>query len=153
MGTCLGKVRSKNIVNEENYNSFKGKGEYNMKSAKIQPSEMKVMNVLWEDSPIRASEIVERLSAQTSWSANTIYTLITRIIKKGFVQRTDPGFWCTPLVSKEEVQREENQSLLDLLYEGSAKKLFARMLGDCKLSQNDIEEIQELLNEARGEPK
>lgn len=124
-----------------------------MKSAKIQPSEMKVMNVLWEDSPIRASEIVERLSAQTSWSANTIYTLITRIIKKGFVQRTDPGFWCTPLVSKEEVQREENQSLLDLLYEGSVKKLFARMLGDCKLSQNDIEEIQELLNEARGEPK
>ena len=77
MGTCLGKVRSKNIVNEENYNSFKRKGEYNMKSAKIQPSEMKVMNVLWEDSPIRASEIVERLSAQTSWSANTIYRLIT----------------------------------------------------------------------------
>ena len=124
-----------------------------MKSAKIQPSEMKVMNVLWEDSPIRASEIVERLSAQTSWSANTIYTLITRIIKKGFVQRTDPGFWCTPLVSKEEVQREENQSLLDLLYEGSAKKYVERMLGDCKFSQNDIEEIQELLNDARGEPK
>lgn len=47
-----------------------------MKSAKIQPSEMKVMNVLWEDSPMRASEIVERLSAQTSWSVNTIYTLI-----------------------------------------------------------------------------
>lgn len=120
-----------------------------MKSIKLQPSEMKIMNVLWENYPLRASEISEILGPQTGWSANTIYTLITRIIKKGYIHRSDPGFWCSPLISKEDVQREENRSLIDMLYEGSAKKLFARMIGDCKLSNQDIDDIQCMLEKAR----
>lgn len=113
----------------------------------LQPGELKIMNIVWEKAPIRASEIANLLSAQTGWSKNTIYTLTTRIIEKGFIRRTDPGFICEPAVSREEIQRRENRSLLDALYNGSAKLLFARILGDEMLPKEDISELREMLEQ------
>lgn len=113
----------------------------------LQPGELKIMNIVWEKAPIRASEIANILSAQTGWSKNTIYTLTTRIIEKGFIRRTDPGFICEPAVSREEIQRRENRSLLDALYNGSAKLLFARILGDEMLPKEDISELREMLEQ------
>lgn len=119
-----------------------------MKQKDLQPCEMKVMNVVWDEHPIRANRIAAILMPQTGWSKNTIYTLITRIIAKGLMQRTDPGFVCEPLITREEIQRKENQSFLDLLYKGSAKLLFARMLGDEQLSKEDLAELREMLDRA-----
>ena len=113
----------------------------------LQPGELKIMNIVWEKAPIRASKIANILSAQTGWSKNTIYTLTTRIIEKGFIRRTDPGFICEPAVSREEIQRRENRSLLDALYNGSAKLLFARILGDEMLPKEDISELREMLEQ------
>lgn len=122
-----------------------------MKRRDLQPCEMKIMNVVWDEHPIRANRIAAILMPQTGWSKNTIYTLITRIVAKGLMQRTDPGFVCEPLITREEVQRKENQSFLDLLYNGSAKLLFARMLGDEKLSREDLAELREMLDRAEQE--
>lgn len=83
-----------------------------MRGKDLQPSELKIMNIVWQEHPIPAKRIVQLLTPETGWSKNTIYTLTTRIIAKGFIRRTDPGFVCEPLVTREEVQRRENQSLL-----------------------------------------
>ena len=122
-----------------------------MKGKDLQPCEMKVMNVVWDEHPIRANRIAAILMPQTGWSKNTIYTLITRIVAKGLMQRTDPGFVCEPLITREEVQRKENQSFLDMLYHGSAKLLFARMIGDETLSAEDIAELRAMLDRAEEE--
>lgn len=118
-----------------------------MPKKELQPSELKVMQVVWSNAPIRASEIVAQLETETGWAKNTIYTLITRAVNKGFIQRTDPGFVCTPLVSREEIQRHENQTFLKRLYNGSAKQLFARMIGDHNFSREDLEEIRAMLDQ------
>ncbi|MDR3766432.1 MAG: BlaI/MecI/CopY family transcriptional regulator [Butyricicoccus sp.] len=118
-----------------------------MPKKELQPSELKVMQVVWSNAPIRASEIVAQLVSETGWSKNTIYTLITRAVNKGFIQRTDPGFICTPLVSREEIQRHENQTLLNRLYNGSAKQLFARMMGDHTFSKEDLTDIRAMLDQ------
>lgn len=119
-----------------------------MRGKDLQPSELKIMNIVWQEHPIPAKRIVQLLTPETGWSKNTIYTLTTRIIAKGFIRRTDPGFVCEPLVTREEVQRRENQSLLNRLYGGSAALLFARMLGDSALKKDEITELRNLLAEA-----
>lgn len=113
----------------------------------LQSGELKVMNVVWEKAPIRASEIASILSAETGWSKNTVYTLTTRIVAKGFIRRTDPGFVCEPAVTREEIQRRENRSLLDSLYNGSAKLLFARLLHDEELPREELSELRSMLEE------
>ncbi len=121
-----------------------------MAKKELQPSELKVMHVIWTSAPIKASEIAARLAPETGWSKNTIYTLLTRAVNKGFVQRTDPGFICSPLISREEVQRHENHTFLERLYNGSAKQLFARMIGDHAFSPEDLADIRAMIDQEEG---
>ena len=67
---------------------------------KLQDAELKVMNVIWREQPVKASKIVKILAGETGWNMNTTYTLIKRCIEKGAVERSEPGFVCRALVTK-----------------------------------------------------
>ncbi len=45
-------------------------------SERISDAEHAVMEVLWEESPLTAQEVVERVPAERDWSANTVKTLL-----------------------------------------------------------------------------
>lgn len=95
---------------------------------KLQDSELKVMNVIWKEQPVRAKRIVEVLSAETGWNVNTTYTIIKRCIEKGAVERSEPGFTCCALVTKKDVQNAELDRLIDRLFDGSLDKLYYTLL-------------------------
>ena len=79
---------------------------------KLFDSELKVMEPLWDDGPQTAGALARRLAERCGWNRNTTYTVIKKLIDKGAVSRTDPGFLCTPLISREQVQRQETEHLL-----------------------------------------
>ena len=70
---------------------------------KLFDSELKVMSVLWRDGDVPAKYIAKLLTEELGWNVNTTYTLIKRCIKKGAIERSDPGFMCHALVPKEAV--------------------------------------------------
>ena len=80
---------------------------------KLFDSELKVMSVLWRDGDVPAKYIAKLLTEELGWNVNTTYTLIKRCIKKGAIERSEPGFMCHALVPKEEVQEAETHELLD----------------------------------------
>ena len=114
---------------------------------KLQDAELKVMNVIWREQPVRAARVVEVLAEQTGWNVNTTYTLIKRCIQKGAVERSDPGYICRALVAKEDVQREETDRLIDKIFDGSADKLFAALLGRKKLPRDEIEKLRAIIGQ------
>jgi predicted transcriptional regulator len=114
---------------------------------KLQDSELKVMHVIWQEQPVRAKRIVEALAEETGWNINTVYTLIKRCIEKGAVERSEPGFVCRALVAKEDVQRQETDRLIDKMFDGSADKLFASLLGRKRLSAEEIERLRAIIGE------
>ena len=116
-------------------------------SKKLQDSELKVMNVIWREQPVPAARVAEILKGDIGWNVNTCYTLIKRCIEKGAVERTDPGFICRALVSKEDIQQEETESLIDKIFDGSADKLFAALLGSNRLSKSEVERFQKMIDE------
>ena len=59
---------------------------------KLFASELKVMSVLWRDGDVPAKHIAKLLTEELGWNVNTTYTLIKRCIKKGAIERSDPGF-------------------------------------------------------------
>lgn len=114
---------------------------------KLFDSELKVMDVLWKEGDTTAKRIAEILKEDTGWNVNTTYTLIKRCIKKGAIERTEPNFMCHALIPKEEVQEAETNELIDKIYDGSADKLFAALLGRKKLSAEQIEELKKIVGE------
>jgi len=113
---------------------------------KLQDSELKVMNVIWREQPVPAARVAELLKSEIGWNVNTCYTLIKRCIEKGAVVREDPGFVCRALVTKEEAQRAETEGLIDKLFDGSADKLFAALLGSRRLSSDEIGRLREMVD-------
>lgn len=96
---------------------------------KLGDAELKVMQVLWRTGGCPARQVAEEMTAAWGWNANTTYTLLRRCVQKGAVRRTEPGFFCTPCVAQEEVQRSAAGALLEKLFEGAAEKHVCRAAG------------------------
>lgn len=114
---------------------------------KLFDSELKVMDVLWKRDDTPAKEIAKVLTAELGWNVNTTYTLIKRCISKGAIQRSEPGFLCHALIPKSAVQEAETDELINKVYDGSADKLFAALLGRKQLSPQQIEKLRQIVGD------
>ena len=114
---------------------------------KLFDSELKVMDVLWREGDLPAKAIARTLTEEIGWNVNTTYTLIKRCIAKEAIERSEPGFMCRALVSKEQVQQEETQELIDKVFDGSADKLFASLLGGRRISREQLMQLRSMIDE------
>ena len=116
---------------------------------KISDAEWLVMKVIWQESPLTASSVINQLKLATEWSPKTVQTLIGRLVKKGALgvkmDTTLNEYY--PLVSKEDCMREETKTFLQKVYGGSLKVLIANFVNNETLSPKEIEELKSLLNE------
>lgn len=119
----------------------------NPKIIKLGNAELKVMNVLWSEGDCTAKHISDIISERLGWNMNTTYTLIKRCVKKGAIERSEPNFMCRALVSRETVREAETNELLDKLYDGSADKLFAALVGRKRLSPEQIEKLKKIIGD------
>ena len=113
---------------------------------KLFESEAKVMEIIWEKTPISAKDISLLAAEAIGWNKNTTYTVIKKLEAKGFIKREDPGFICTPLVSQSQMQKVEVLSLVKKVFGGSRKALFSALLEDEPLSDEEINELRKLID-------
>lgn len=126
------------------YCSSLQKGRDNMK---LFDSELKIMDVLWKEGDLTAKAISDRLKTEIGWNMNTTYTVIKKCVAKGAIRRSEPNFLCHALITKEEAQQAETDELIGKLYDGSADKLFAALLGRKKLSAEQIEKLKQIVGD------
>ena len=103
------------------------------------------MEVLWREGDLPAGQIVKILKEETGWNRNTTYTVIKKCVDKGAVRRTEPGFVCSALISRQEVQDYETEELIDRMFDGSREKFFAAFLDGGKLSRQEVEQLKKMI--------
>lgn len=113
---------------------------------KLFDSEAKVMDIIWENGRISAKSISLIAAERIGWNKNTTYTVIKKLESKGFIRREDPGFICTPLVSRNEMQKAEAESLISKVFGGSRRALFSALLEDEPLTEDEIKELKALID-------
>ena len=114
---------------------------------KLFDSEIKVMEIIWENEPVSAKQISLIAAEQIGWNKNTTYTVINKLEGKGYIRREDPRFICSSLISREEVCKNEAKSLVDKLFGGSKKALFSALLEDEKLTSDELDELRRMIEE------
>lgn len=120
-----------------------------MKSIKISDAELKVMKYIWEQEGIKASNLVKLIKADLGWSRTTTYTQINRLIDKGAIKKDASEFSCYSLVSKQLIQLEETQHLIDKLYKGSRKLFLSAFLEQEKLTDEELNEIRQMIEKRK----
>jgi BlaI family penicillinase repressor len=112
---------------------------------RISNAELEVMKILWrEGAPVSFTDIRVELQRTTAWEKSTINTLIRRLTDKNVisVEKREMAYY-TPNLTEAEYARSEEQSMLDKLYGGSAKRFVAALVDSGKLSESDIDELKD----------
>lgn len=118
----------------------------------ISAAEWEVMKICWlKSTPCTANEIVKALEQSTDWKPNTIKTLIGRLVKKGALGFKEEGrvYIYNPLVTEQDCIQAESKFFLTRVFGGALKPMLVTFLQEEKLSQEDIEELKQLLEERK----
>ena len=78
------------------------------------------------------------------WKKSTTYTVIKKLIDKGIVKNENTIV--SALVTKEEVDRQDSEDLLQRTSKGNIPAFFAAFLKDRKLSKEDVEHIRDIID-------
>lgn len=118
---------------------------------KISQSELEVMDVLWREAPLGASEVAARLASKKDWSARTVKTLLARLVEKGVLTTQPDGrrFLYTPAISRDSYAGPATRNFAKRLFGGRAAPLVAHLAEGDGLAQDDIAEIEALLEKLK----
>lgn len=112
----------------------------------ISKSEWKIMQVLWDESPLRMGEIVDALK-HSKWKRTTIQTMVNRLVAKGFIETDRKGyaFLYYPKVKEKKQKAATSKEFVDEIYNGSLAGFIEGYLSLEKLSSEEKEKIKELI--------
>lgn len=119
---------------------------------RISDAEHVVMEVLWTESPLTAQEVGERIDPVRGWSANTVKTLLGRLLGKAVIAHEADGrrYLYRPLVARDDYVSGESQRLMDRLFGGRLTPLVAHLAERDELTADDIADIEALLKELKA---
>lgn len=110
-------------------------------------SEMKLMELVWEQEPVSAKALSLLAEERIGWNKNTTYTVLKKLVAKGRVERSEPGFMCRSLISREAVQQQEARGLLERFFGGSKKALFSALLEDESTTPEELDALRRMIEE------
>ena len=119
---------------------------------RISEAEQAVMEVLWEESPLTAQEVAERVPTERDWSANTVKTLLGRLLAKSIIGHEEDGrrYRYRPLVERADFVVGESRRFMDRLFGGKLTPLVAHLAERDAITDQDIAEIEALLKDLKS---
>jgi predicted transcriptional regulator len=115
---------------------------------KISEAESKVMEVFWRATePLSADEVVASMGNDRDWSAGTIRTFLTRLLKKQALSARLDGrrYLYRPLIRREDYVHEQSRNLIDRLFGGRIPPFITQFSERQNLSRDEIAELKRLI--------
>ena len=94
-----------------------------VKSERLTPLELEIMQVLWDTGPANVQTVQQRLERELAYT--TVQTMLNILHRKGKVKRTlkDRAYFYRPAVSRSHVVRHALSDLVEHLFGGSVESL------------------------------
>lgn len=121
----------------------------------LSDSEWKLMNRLWDRSPMTITELTAALRDETGWTKNTVITMLARLEAKEAVRHEEGArakhyYPCLP---RKDAARAETESFLGKVYGGSLGLMMSALVDSRSLTEADIAELSAILEKAGGAEK
>ena len=120
-----------------------------METPKVYESEYRFCLILWEHEPIKSGELINLCREKLGWKPTTTYTVIKRLSERGVLQNQNS--LVTSLVTKDEVQAGEIDEMVQKTFGGSLPAFIAAFTRRHKLSREDVDAVQQMIDRYREE--
>ena len=118
-----------------------------MDTPKIFESEYRFCLILWEQEPVKSSELVRLCQERLGWKPTTTYTVIKRLSERGVVNNENSVV--TALVSREQVQAAEIDELVEKRFGGSLPAFVAAFTKHGRITEKEIDQVQRMIDRFR----
>lgn len=120
-----------------------------MEELKLGTVESKFADIIWENEPISSGQLVKLCGQQLDWKKSTTYTMLKRLCERGLFQN-EKGM-VSALMTKEEFGAAQSEKIIEESFDGSLPAFIAAFTSRKKLSPDDVNEIQKMIDSYRGE--
>ena len=119
-----------------------------MEELKLCESDHRFMQLIWEHEPVTSRRLVELAGEAFGWKKSTTYTVLKRLCERGIFQNNDGTV--TSVISKQDFYAVQSEKFVEETFSGSLPAFLAAFTTRKKLSDAEINELQELINQSRG---
>jgi len=115
---------------------------------KISESESRVMEVFWRTAKsLSADDVVAAMGNSRDWSAGTIRTFLTRLLKKKALAARLDGrrYLYRALIRREDYVHEQSRNLIDRLFGGRIAPFITQFSQRQDLTREEIAELKRLI--------
>ena len=120
-----------------------------MKEHQLGIMEAKFAELIWAHAPIASGELVKLCEKELDWKKSTTYTMLRRLCDRGLFQNSEGVV--SPLLSQQEFQALQSEQFVQETFDGSLPSFLAAFATRAKLSEQEIEALQRLINEQKGQ--
>jgi len=120
-------------------------------------AELAVMELLWDEEPLTARMIRERLYPESAKTQHgTVQRLLQRLFDKGFVNKDDElsVHLFSAAITREQYAGDQLESLAQRLTGGSLAPLMTQLVAEKRISREEIDRLRRILDdtEATADP-
>ena len=119
-----------------------------MSDWKLGAVESRFADLIWQGEPMSSTQLVRRAEEVLGWKKSTTYTVLKRLCQRGIFQNQDGVV--PSLVSREELYARRSEEFVEETFSGSLPAFLTAFTRRKKLSQEEIEQLQQLIEENRG---
>ena len=118
-----------------------------MDKTKLGTVEGRFADLVWANAPVSSAALVALAREHLDWKRTTTYTVLKRLCERGLF-RLEEGT-VTVLVSREEFYERQSREYVQEAFDGSLPAFVAAFSRSSKLSEQEIEALQKLIDESR----
>ena len=109
--------------------------------------ESRFADIIWQNEPLTSTELVKLAAEALDWKKSTTYTVLKRLCERGLFQNRDGTV--TSQLSREEFHAMQSEKFVEETFSGSLPAFLAAFTTRKKLSESEINELQELIDQSR----
>ena len=119
-----------------------------MPDLRLGPIETRFAEIIWQNAPLSSGELVKRCEEELSWKKSTTYTVLKKLCARGLFQNQNGAVQV--LLSREEFHALQSERFVEETFSGSLPAFFAAFTTRKKLSEEEIAQLKQLIDQSRG---
>lgn len=116
-------------------------------------AELEILNILWQSGESRVQEVHTHLSQQRDIGYTTTLKAMQVMAQKGLLDRRLDGrsHVYFPAIQEQATKNKLLSRFIDNTFGGSSSQLVVQVLGNAKVSKEELDEIRAYLNQIEDE--
>ncbi len=118
-----------------------------MSRKQLSDLQLAILRVLWARDEATVAEVTDALRAERDLALTTVATMLSRLEKRGVVERRTEGrqFVYRAAVEETDVRRSMVSALMDRLFEGDPAALVNHLIDEGEMDKRQLDKLKRML--------